>query len=235
MSPGVLRFCAWSGPLFMLLFFIAMIVAVPLIPPMPPSASSAEVMQFYKDHSIGIRVASAFMMYGCAFGWVWTACNAVWTAKMEGSMPVLSIAQVPCGVFSFGGTYFTCIAWASAAFRPDRPEALVYLMNDQGWFWIVMMGSCAVIQMIFIGLAVLNDRSAEPIYPRWVGYFNVWVGVLQIPGVMMAFFHDGPFAWNGLFAFWLPLNAFTAWVIVNTWAMLRATRREQLRVTSLKG
>lgn len=226
MNPGIHRFCAWSGPLFMVLFSVAMFVAVPLIPPMPPTMAGPEVAQFFKEHSIGLRVASALMMYGCAFGWVWSACVALWTSRMEGSMPVLSVAQIPCGVFSFGGTYFTCIAWVSASFRPNHSEEVVHLMSDQGWLWIVMMGSCAVIQMIFIGLAVLGDKSAEPIFPRWVGYFNIWVGVMQTPGVMVAFFHTGPFAWNGVFAFWMPFIAFSIWVFVNTWALLRAIKRD---------
>ena len=233
MNLPIHRLCAYAGLVFILLFLIAMMFVVPFIPPVSPALSGAQVAQLFKDHGLGIRAASALMMYACAFGWVWTASVAVWTAKMEGPMPVLSVVQVLCGVFSFGGSYFTVVAWCSAAFRPDRPQELVYLMSDQGWFWIVMMGSCAVMQMISIGLAVLYDCNAAPIFPRWVGFFNIWLGVLQIPGVTVPFFQTGPFAWDGLFAFWLPLTTFSAWIAVNTWALLRAIRRESERLSSV--
>lgn len=234
MNPAIHRLCAWSGIAFMLIFLVAVVFVVPFIPPVSPTLAGADIALLFKQHSIAIRVASALMMYACAFGWVWTASMAVWSAKMEGPMPVLAVVQVLGGVFSFGGTYFTVVAWVSAVFRPDRPDELVSLMSDQGWFWIVMMGSCAVMQMVAIGLAVLNDRSAEPIFPRWVGFFNLWLGVFQMPGVTVAFFHDGPFAWNGLFAFWLPLTSFSFWVFVNTWALLRAIKREAARTLETK-
>jgi hypothetical protein len=226
MNPSIQRFCACSGLVFIVLFMIAMMFVIPFIPPIAPTLSSAEIAQLFRDHSLGIRAASALMMYTCVFGWVWSASVATWTARMEGSMPVLSVAQVICGVFSFGGAYFVVIAWCSAVFRPNRPEELVYLMSDQGWFWIVLMGSCAVMQMILIGLAVLNDQSRQPVFPRWVGYFNIWVGVLQIPGVTVPFFKQGPFAWDGLLAFWVPLSTFSGWIFVTTWALLHAIRRE---------
>jgi hypothetical protein len=229
MNVTIHRLCAWSGLMFIGVFLIAMMFVVPFVPPISPSLGAVQIAQLFKDHSIAIRAASALMMYACAFGWVWTASVAVWTTKMEGSMPVLSIAQVLCGIFSFGGSYFTVIAWSTAAFRPDRPDELVYLMSDQGWFWIVMMGSCAVMQMIAIGVAVLSDPSAVPIFPRWVGYANIWLAIAQIPGVTVPFFKTGPFAWDGLLAFWLPLTTFSAWIFIDTWAVLYAIRGHAAR------
>jgi hypothetical protein len=84
-------------------------------------------------------------------------------------------------------------------------------------------------QCAFTGIAILSDKREDPFFPRWVGYFNIWMGILQAPGVMMAMFLTGPFAWNGLFTFWIPLTVFSFWIYVNTWAMLHATKREALR------
>jgi hypothetical protein len=225
MNPIAHRLCAWTGVLFMLVFLVAMTMVVRFVPPVSPALDSTAIARLFAEQSMQIRVATALMMSGAALGWCWSACVATWTARMEGSMPVLSFTQLLCGVFSFGGVYFAVVAWSSAAFRADRPQELVYLLSDQGWYWIVMMGSCAWMQMLAIGLAVLFDKATEPTFPRWVGYFNIWIGVLQIPGVMVAFFTTGPFAWDGLVAFWIPLTSFSAWIAVDTWAILRAIRR----------
>ncbi len=226
MNPTTHRFCAWTGVPFIVLFTIAMIFIAHMVPPLPPSWTGAQVLDFYRTHSLAIRAATAIMMMGTAFGFTWSASVAVWTARAEGAMPVLSFGQLVCAAWSFGGVYNAIVDFSSAAFRSDRPEQIVFSLNDHGWYWIVMPGSCAELQCILIGLAILFDKRKDPIFPRWVGYFNIWAGLLQIPGAMMPFFKVGPFAWDGLFAFWMPLVVFSLWIYVDTWAVLRAIRRE---------
>lgn len=33
----------------------------------------------------------------------------------------------------------------------------------------------------------------------------------SLPGGLVTFFKSGPFAWNGILAFWLPLTVFGIW------------------------
>jgi hypothetical protein len=37
---------------------------------------------------------------------------------------------------------------------------------------------------------------------------------------------SGPFAWNGLLAFWLPFSVFGVWMIVVSVLLLRALRQQ---------
>jgi hypothetical protein len=41
----------------------------------------------------------------------------------------------------------------------------------------------------------------------------------------------GPFAWNGLFVFWIPLSIFCAWIIVASTLMLKAIGRQSRALT----
>ena len=94
------------------------------------------------------------------------------------------------------------------------------MFNDAGWLMFLMPFTTFIVQNFAIGLAILGDRSAQPVFPRWVAYFNFWVAVLFLPGGLLTFFKSGPFAWNGLFAFWVPFVVFFTWYIL-MFALLR--------------
>jgi hypothetical protein len=53
---------------------------------------------------------------------------------------------------------------------------------------------------------------------------NFWMALLFLPAGLMVFFKTGPFAWNGLLSFWLPLVAFGIWFNVMIYALLRAIK-----------
>jgi hypothetical protein len=38
------------------------------------------------------------------------------------------------------------------------------------------------------------DRSAQPVWPRWVGYLNLWIGMSAAGGAIAVFFKNGRFA-----------------------------------------
>jgi hypothetical protein len=82
------------------------------------------------------------------------------------------------------------------------------------------------VQMLASAIPVLADRNPDPIFPRWVGYANIWTAILATPGCLITLFKSGPFAWNGAIAFWVAAIAFGIWMMVNFWAMRHALLRE---------
>ncbi|WAJ43386.1 hypothetical protein OK015_19515 [Mycobacterium sp. Aquia_216] len=73
--------------------------------------------------------------------------------------------------------------------------------------------------------ASLADEDPDPIIPRWVGWFNVFFVLDLIPLSIIFFFQTGPFAWNGLFGFYLPFATFWVWFFVMTYTVRRALHR----------
>src|SRR5260370_990258 len=51
--------------------------------------------------------------------------------------------------------------------------------------------------MIACGLAVLSDRSTNPMFPRWYGFFSVWIGVVLMAGFLVPFQGPGTDLKNG--------------------------------------
>lgn len=44
------------------------------------------------------------------------------------------------------------------------------------------------------------------------------------------FFKDGPFAWNGLIGFYIPLSAFAVWLCIMTYVMHVGIERQPSEV-----
>jgi len=70
--------------------------------------------------------------------------------------------------------------------------------------------------------AILCDTSATPVVPRWSGYLGLVMGLAQASASFLIYFKTGPFAWNGLFAWWLPATDFFAWFVIMTVLTIKA-------------
>jgi hypothetical protein len=74
-------------------------------------------------------------------------------------------------------------------------------------------------------MVVFKDDTGR-VFPRWLGYFNLWAATLFTPAALLNFFKTGPFAWSGVFCFWLPLTIFGIWFFVMAWALRGAILRQ---------
>ena len=83
-------------------------------------------------------------------------------------------------------------------FRPERPAELTKLVNDLSYVMLILPWPPILGQLGALVVAIFNDRNSEPVFPRWLGYFDLWVGFLLLPASMIIFFKTGPFAWTGI-------------------------------------
>jgi hypothetical protein len=73
-----------------------------------------------------------------------------------------------------------------------------------------------------IGVPILQDRRTVPVFPRWSGYYCLWTALLVTPGSLVPFFKAGPFAWDGIMSWWVPVAVLALWFFVMTPVLLRA-------------
>jgi len=77
---------------------------------------------------------------------------------------------------------------------------------------------------IWAAISFRGNRDPQA-FPRWVGYLQIWVSLSFLPAALAFFFKTGPFAWNGLMVWWVPLTTFSAWFAVIIYSANRAVRR----------
>jgi hypothetical protein len=216
--------CAASGIGFVILYTVGWWFIAGFVPPHAPLMTGPEVAGVYAQGTGTIRFGVLLAMTGAALMLPFSAVIAVQIRRIEGELPVLSLTELACGAVTTIMLLLPTVLWTAAAFRPERSPELIMLYNDLAWLVLLMTFAPFLIQFVCIALAVLSDKRAEPLFARWVGYFNIWVGVLAIPGGLITFFKTGPFAWNGLLAFWVPVAVFLLWFVVMFIALLKAIR-----------
>jgi len=71
-----------------------------------------------------------------------------------------------------------------------------------------------IVQNLAVGICILNDGSGKHIYPRWLGFWSIWLALADLPGALIPFFKTGPFTWTGLLGFWVVVTAFFTWLVL---------------------
>ena len=221
----LLQRTSWSGMVYLLCLMIGIWPLAGFFPSQPPSYTAAQITAIYHGNVIGIRVGMVFVLVGSMFYVPWTAILAKLLSRAEGGPGILTYCQLIAGCTNVLLTAYPAGWWLTASFRLDRDPQLVQLLNDIGW--LQFLGVIAPFYFVVISIiyAAFADDSSEPIIPRWVGFFNLWFMLSLLPLSIIFFFHSGPFAWNGLFGFYLPFCIFWFWFFVMTYAIRKALPR----------
>lgn len=222
MSQFIQKTFAWAGPVFIVVLLPSFWV-MGFLPPISPTLSPTEMAAHLDERRGAYRLGATLIMQSGLFMFLWAAAISAQIRRIEnGGPPVLTYAQM---ILSVPANFFPVLAallWSVVAFRPERSPELLILFNDLAWLMILMPAAALMLQAIVIGVAILSDDRATPLFPRWAAYLNFWVALLLLPGVVTSFFKTGPFAWDGLLVFWVPILAFFAWIIVMAWLVARA-------------
>ncbi|WP_176599251.1 hypothetical protein [Sphingobium sp. 15-1] len=218
--------CAWSGVLAMVLFVLALWPLASFIPPLSPTMTPAEVATFYQEHTNGIRIAAVIILMVAGLNGAFAAVISVQMKRIEKVNPALTYTQMINGCVGSVIFIIPAMVWTITAFRPDRPVEITYVLNDMAWLFFIMPFGQLVVQCLSIGLAILSDTAAIPVFPRWIGFFNFWIALLVLPAGVVTFFKTGPFAWSGIVSFWVPAIVFGIWFIVMFVALRKAIMQQ---------
>jgi hypothetical protein len=228
----------WGGFVGANMLFLALIV-MGFLPPPSPAMSSQQLASIYSAHQNMILLGSVLAMTSGMFVGPFVAVLFLQLRRMEGEeRPIGSYGQLITGagnmfLFTLPGIFF-----AAAAFRPDRSPEITQAMSDIAFITTLFPWSFGAMEALCTGLVILAHSHANDsniAYPRWLGYMSLWIFIGMPISSVIPFFKSVPFAWNGLFGWWLPAILFGAWFMVVWWMTLRAVNNDALSIKKVQG
>lgn len=226
MEARVQRVLVWCGPGMLVIWLGAFLFIAGFIPPSAPSASAHAIVDLYARHATSIRLGMVLSMLGSALLVPFAVAVSGQLKQIDGAKALADVQMVSCALLSL--EFITPIGvWMGSAFRYDgRAPDVTRAMHDLGWILFMTVIWSLWVQLVAIGAAVLIDRKPQPTLPRWIGYLNLWVSFLILPAGLVLFFKTGAFAWNGIIGLYVPLTAFSIWLIAMAVVVHQALNRQ---------
>lgn len=214
--PGLLGFAVFAG----------------FWPPPGPDLTAQQIADYFVEHQTGLTAGMVLMAFCGPWYVLWSAAISRVISRIEGPMGVLAQIQFLGGVLTGLVTFTPATIWITAAIRADdhSPET-IQTLYDFGWMFFDTTFVCSAIQSIAIGVAILIDRRAVPLFPRWFAWVSFLTAACYVPLMLMPFFRTGPVAWDGVVSFWVvfvEFFVFTAVATVLTWRALKRLESEDL-------
>jgi hypothetical protein len=219
--------CAWGGMAFAVLFAIGFAGLARFVPPLDPADTAEQTAEIFRANTGGIRTGLLLCYVGCVFYLAFGASINAQTRRIPGvpaALGHLQTAAFASSVLLIAGPF---MLWWAAAFRPDtRSAEITQALNDIGWISFLVGWVPFVTWYMVTGAAILCDTGEQPIYPRWAGFLGLVLGLGQSSASFLIYVKAGPFAWDGLFSWWLPATEFFLWFVAMTVLTTRAINRQ---------
>ncbi len=223
-----MRLSVYSGFAFLAVVLLGFVVLAGFLPPPSPTMTAAEVARMYVEEGPWIRAGAAVMIFGAAFAFPFSAVlfHQVKAAEGGGPAPMAYTSLVAGVMITLAIVFPSFFVGAAATGAGTRAPELIESLNDLAWLVFVGFITPLMAQATAVAVATFADRRARPVFPRWVGYFNLWCALAYAPGVLILCFDEGPFAYDGVFTFWLGLVVFGLWWVVMMTQALKVLKRD---------
>jgi hypothetical protein len=212
-----LQLALWGcGIGFGLLFFGGLVMFSQFIPPPSPMLTGSDLMALYVPHLPLVKLGIILGLLGSTLLVPWSAMVALQVARMEQGrrVPLWSIFAFGAGCVNAVAFILPFVFWAGAYYRPDRSPELIQLISDMTWLEFLMFFPTFSFQLVCVAMAGLTQKQGPQVFPRWFLFLNLWMALAGSPGVISIFFFSGPFAWNGLIGFWLPVGSYVPFLLI---------------------
>ena len=224
------RWMIWVGLALSVVFVYGYVFLMGFFPPPAPTLSALEVAKLYSEHSLQFRIGVALMLMSGGFLLPWTIVIAVQLARDEKGVPIWAILEALAGTLSTLIFFLPAVFWAAASFSPERDPAITMQMHELAFLCFITPLCVFPLQTLPVAIICFSPKAdAVPsAFPRWLGFLTLLETVCAEAGVAAVLIKTGPFAWNGLFPFYLPIFMFMIWITAVGYNILGAIKRQEL-------
>jgi hypothetical protein len=221
------KFLIWWTIIFTAIYGLALRFLLHMLPPPTAKWSSAQIAQFYAEHSTEIKWGATIASWTSAFLVPLAIVVGIQLYRHERGRPVWSIVAVANGVIMSLFLVLPPLFWGVAAFTPNRPAEVTAIMHELGTLTLTTTDQYYIFMWVaVVVICLLPNRVVHSPFPRWYGYFTAWTALMFEAGAIAFLTRGGPFAWNGLLVFWSPLLLFGVWIGVTSTLLLKSLNKQ---------
>jgi len=174
------------------------------------------------DHAISIRIGMVLGLIATTLLFPFFGVISIQIARIEKGMPLLAVMQ-------FGGAVLLVVFFSFAEcygsrrlFAPSLSPSTIRMLDDLSWLTFVMVFPLRAATVLRCD-GVVHGPLYSTVVATLGGLPELWIALSGAGGGLAVFFKHGPFAWNGLIGFYIPIGAFTVWIAVMTYYMHSAS------------
>lgn len=217
------KLCAWMGPIYVVGESLSWAGIGRFLPPPSEYLSAQEVFQFYVDNNFSVRLGMMLTLIFAPFYGVWSVAVSRVMKRVEGSDDVMSTVELIGGIGTVVVTWGAVCCWLAASFDTElKSPQDIKTLNDLGWMWFNPTAMITVFQFLAFGALFLCDKRPQRLMPEWMPWFSFAMAGTLLLALLTPFFHSGPFAWHGLFTYYVGLGGYFLWIIVACYYVLKA-------------
>ncbi|CAN7414990.1 hypothetical protein LJR219_002639 [Phenylobacterium sp. LjRoot219] len=206
-NPKLELWLAWGAiVVFYNIFGIVFFVMSRTQPPPQPWWELVRIGQWFNDNHLGVLAGFGIIFLIAGFTTPANALIAYSMRRMSVSpafaysyLAIYSLAAVP-------GMLLTCIVLSVGAMRPDRDLSQISLLYDFGFMAFGGTMGIFLIGSVVWAVAILIDKNR--VLPKWFAYLNICNAMTEVVIAPTWIFKSGPFAWNGVIAFYINMVVF---------------------------
>jgi hypothetical protein len=198
-------------------------------PPMAASTSAQDMWQHYKSLQLPISIGMSVCMVGGSCYMTFGAAVSRVMRRIEGPEGMLANLEMSGATITYCPIVVACGIWLVAAMQVDvLSPALIQTMYYLGWMVIDLAYMVTSWQIIAASIVFLRDKREKKLVPAWVSWWGYVTVASFFPVSLIPFFKTGPWAFQGLFNFWIAFPTWYIWIVSMSIYIIKAVNRIQV-------
>jgi len=215
----------WVSIVMAVIFGVALGFLLRMIPPPSATQTAEQVKEWYLARQTPIKLGATITSWSSAFLLPFWAVIGIQIWREERGRPIWTVLSLMSGATMTIFLVLPPLCFGVAAFAPDRGADVTALMHQFGVLSLVTTDQFFVFGFAAIAVMCLLPRRVEHSpFPRWFGWFTIWFTLMGEAGALAFNFKSAPFAWDGLFVFWIPFGVFGPWLIILAYLLIKSLK-----------